>query len=494
MRNARRSRSADGPNGNGAPRISLLIVGALLALVGLLALSKAPASAAPAQLTEAQAQQVGTDAYVYGIDLLEFVRQTELDTSVTVPNDFGNAPLDQVGNQRVLSTPANQDKEIVGPSNSTLYSNAHLDLRKGPLVLHVPAVPGHRYYAWEFLDPYLNVFRYVGTRATGDGAGNYVIVGPGFKGKLPARLPVIRAAYEHVWLFGRTLVYGKHDLPEAHKIQDGYKVIPLKAFERVGLAYKPPKPRKVIKTPTVPAIPTGLSFFDALGAAMAQNPPPARDHAILAEMATAGIGPGLEPSTENLPATTGAGLTTAADNGPAYIASLRVELAAEASANNNGWFQLASDTGDWGTDYLRRAVIAVYAICANRPVEAVYAAGVRDNTGSTLSGSDSYMIHFSAHGIPPVRFFWSLTVYNLNTELVANQYNKYSVGSNSKTLRFNKDGSLDIYLQPTPPAGHRSNWLPTPPNTTFLLALRMYGPKKRVLNGSYKYPTIERVG
>jgi hypothetical protein len=103
------------------------------------------------------------------------------------------------------------------------------------------------------------------------------------------------------------------------------------------------------------------------------------------------------------------------------------------------------------------------------------------------------VIRFPARSIPPVRFFWSLTVYNLDTELVANHYNKYSVGSNSKTLHFNKDGSLDIYLQPTPPAGHQSNWLPTPPNTTFLIALRMYGPKERVLNASYQYPTIKRV-
>ena len=144
---------------------------ALVVGVGL-ALPLASAFGAPAPLSQAQAQTVGTDAYVYGIDLLEFVHQTQLDTSVTVPNDFGNAPVNQVGNQRVLTTPANQDKEIVGPSNSTLYSNAHLDLRRGPIVLHVSAVPNHRYFAWEFLDPYLNVFHYVGTRTTGNGGGN----------------------------------------------------------------------------------------------------------------------------------------------------------------------------------------------------------------------------------------------------------------------------------------------------------------------------------
>src|ERR1700759_4603032 len=146
----------------------------LLGLLAVLALPISSAVAAPAPLSQAQAQQVGTDAYVYGIDLLKFVHQTQLDTSVTVPNQWGNAPINEVGNQRVLTTPANQDKEIVGPSNSTLYSNVHLDLSHGPIVLHVPGVSNHRYYAWEFLDPYLNVFHYVGTRTTGNGAGNSV--------------------------------------------------------------------------------------------------------------------------------------------------------------------------------------------------------------------------------------------------------------------------------------------------------------------------------
>ncbi len=456
----------------------------------MLAVGSAAAAAAP--LSQAQAQQVGTDAYVYGIDLLEFVHQTQLDTSVTVPNNFGNAPVNQVGNQRVLTTPGNQHKEIVGPSNSTLYSNAHLDLSNGPIVLHVPAVPNHRYYAWEFLDPYLNVFHYVGTRTTGERAGNYVIVGPKFKGKLPAGVSVVRAAYDHVWLFGRTLAYGRSDLPEAHKIQDGYKVIPLNAFDRVGLAYQPPKPHRVITTPSDHLVPTGLAFYDALGNALVQDPPPARDHAILAEMATAGIGPGLRPSTENLPADTVAGLTAAANGGPQQVFSLRLQIGLAGARQHNGWFQTLPDTGQWGTDYSYRAIVAVYGICANRPAEATYAVGSLDNTGSTLNGSNSYLIHFPAGGGPPARFFWSLTVYSLQTWLIPNHYDKYSVGSN-KGVKYNKDGSLDIYVQPTPPAGHQANWLPDPPDNQIILILRMYGPKGNVLNGTYAYPTIQRI-
>jgi hypothetical protein len=475
------------------PRPLRLIISSLAGLAATAGLSTATAAAAPASLTEAQAQKVGTDAYVYGIALMEFLRQTQLDTSVTVPNEWGNAPVNQVGNQRILTTPANQNKEIVGPSNSTLYSNAHLDLSNGPMVLHVPAVPAHRYYAWEFMDPYTNVFHYVGTRSTGNGAGNYVVVGPHFKGRLPAGIPVVRSGYDHVWLFGRTLVYGKRDLPEAHKIQDGYKVVPLRAFERVGLAYEPPKPRRVLTTPRIPKIPSGVAFYDALGSALADNPPPARDHAILAEMATAGVGPGLHPSAENLSSSTLAGLTAAADNGPAKVLSIRLATATAGAKKRNGWFQLLPDTGNWGTNYSYRAMIAVYAICANLPVEATYAAGVADQTSAVLEGPRSYRIHFTRAEIPPVKYFWSLTIYDTNTELIANPYDHYSIGSN-KGVEYNKDGSLDVYVQPTPPPGHERNWLVSPSSGQFLIAMRLYGPKQSVLDGSFRYPTIQRVG
>ena len=134
----------------------------------------------------------------------------------------------------------------------------------------------------------------------------------------------------------------------------------------------------------------------------------------------------------------------------------------------------------------------MYGICANRPAEATYAVGSLDNTGSTLNGSNSYHIHFAPGDAPPAKYFWSLTVYNIQTELIANKYDKYSVGSN-KGIKYNKDGSLDIYVQPTPPAGHVSNWLPDTPGNQIILIMRMYGPSSKVLKGKYQYPTIERV-
>lgn len=472
-----------------AHRLLVCLLGASI-MFGLVAGSASAAGST--QLTEAQAQQIGTDAYVYGIPLLEFLRQQQTQTSVTVPNRLSDAPINQLGNQRNLADAAHQ--VFVAPNNDTLYSMAHVDLSRSPLVLHVPKVAHHHYYVFEFLDPYTNVFHYVGTRTTGDGAGNYAIVGPHFHGKLPAGVHRITSRYEHIWLCGRTLVNGPADLGAVHRIQDGFKLVPLKAFERVGLSYRAPRPQRIVTTHTAATLPTGLDFFDALGTALAHNPAPARDHAILHELAQVGIGPGRHPSSEHLPAATLAGLQAAAAAGPAEIFALRAKIVEKSVVKHNGWYVAPSDIGHFGTDYALRAVVSVYGIAANIPVEAMYPVGSFDSTGALLNGAHRYVIHVPASEIPPVRYYWSFTAYNTALYLVRNPINRYAINQFTPGVKYNHDGSLDIYVQATAPAGHESNWLPSPSSGQFEVILRMYGPKTSVLDGAYKYPAITRVG
>ncbi len=443
-------------------------------------------------LSEPQAKQIGTDAYVYGTPLIRFLRQRRTQTSVTVPNDLSDAPINQIGNQRNLADAAHQ--VFVAPNTDTLYTMAHVDLSRGALVLHVPAVAHHHYYVFEFLDPYTNVFHYVGTRTTGDGAGNYAILGPGFHGKLPGGLHRIRSGYEHIWLCGRTLVYGSAGLGAAHKIQAGYKLIPLKAFRAVGTRYKPPRPKRIVTRHTTAALPTGVAFFDALGDALAQNPPPARDHAILRELRRVGIGPGLHPSTEPLPLATREGLVAAAAGGPAVLSTLREQIVIASELKHDGWYVAPSDIGNFGTDYKLRAVVAVNGLAANLPAEAMYPVGTFDNTGALLNGAHRYVIHIPAGNFPPVRYYWSFTAYNENLFLVQNPIKRYAINQFTHGVKRNPDGSLDLYLQATPPAGHVSNWLPTPPSGQFEVILRMYGPKAAAVDNAYHYPPIARVG
>lgn len=466
-------------------------IGASTAL--LLAVAASPAAAdTTTTITQQQAQQIGADAYDYGIPLMEFLRQQREQTSVTVPNPLSDAPINQLGSARQLANVSNQ--VIVQPNNDTLYTMGHLDLGKGALVLHVAAIPGHRYFSFEFMDPYTNVFHYIGTRTTGDGAQTYAITGPSFHGRIPHGLKRIRSPYPLAWIVGRTLVNGPSDLAAVHKVQSGYRLLPLSEYLKHGLGWQPPRPSHIVTQPLKLTEPTGLAFFDQLGAALAQSPPPHRDAAILSELRTVGIGPGLHPSHEHLSAAVLAGLTSAADTGPSHVAALKLSIAAHSAIVHDGWFVPPADIGDYGTDYELRAVVALNGIAANRPHEAIYIVGVTDSTHALLNAAHDYMIHFAAGQLPPARYFWSLTMYNQSFFLSPNPINRYELASHTASLKRNPDGSLDIYIQHTAPAGHESNWLPAPASGQFEVTLRLYGPEPSALSGSYVYPPIMRTG
>jgi hypothetical protein len=471
--------------------IARSLLGAAIALALAAPAAEATAAPTPAQ-QQANAAQIGLDAYDYGIPLMEFLRQAREQTSVTVPNSLSDAPVNQLGSARKLADASHQP--IVQPNNDTLYTMGHIDLSAGPLVLHVPAIAHHRYYSFEFLDPYTNVFHYIGTRTTGDGAQTYVITGPSFRGRLPRGITRIRSHYQRAWLVGRTLVSGTTDLGAVHRIQNHYRLLPLSAYLKSGLGWRPQAPKRIVTQATKLAEPTGVAFFDALGTALADNPPPARDATILHQLRTVGIGPGLHPSHEHLSAAVLAGLTSAADSGPTHVAALKLSVAAHSAIAHDGWFVPPADIGDYGTDYELRAVVALNGIAANRPHEAIYIVGVTDSTHALLNAAHDYMIHFAAGQLPPARYFWSLTMYNQSFFLVPNPINRYELASHTASLKRNPDGSLDIYIQHTAPSGHESNWLPAPASGQFEVTLRLYGPELSALSGHYVYPPIMRTG
>jgi hypothetical protein len=458
--------------------VALLAVGA----------TAAPAGASVPGPPQISPRQIALDAYAYGIPLMEFNRVAAAQTSVTVPDAIGDAPVNQFGNARILADP--RERVIVQPNNDTLYTLAHVNLSATALVLHVPAIAHHRYFAFEFLDPYTNVYAYVGTRTTGEQGGSFLITGPGFHGRAPRGMRRIRSPYARSWIVGRTLVSGTGDLAAAHQVQNGYALIPLAGYRRHGLAWRAPRPHRIVRRPRTVSEPTGLAFFDALGTALAHNRPPARDAAVLRELRTVGVGVGLHPSHEHLSATTLAALKAAVSGGPAYVARLKTALALRSIAATHGWFVPPADIGAYGTDYTLRAVVALQGLAANRPAEAVYDIGVTDSSLNFLNAGHAYVVHFAAGALPPVRYFWSLTAYDQNFYLVANPLNRFELGDRSPGLQRNADGSLDIYLQPTAPAAHRGNWLPTPVTGNFEVTLRLYGPRASVLDGTYKLAPI----
>jgi hypothetical protein len=156
----------------------------------------------------------------------------------------------------------------------------------------------------------------------------------------------------------------------------------------------------------------------------------------------------------------------------------------------NGW-TITMQCGLPGNNMLQRAACALLLPAANLPEEGVYWTATNDGAGNILDGQHDYLLHFPPGGTPPNDAFWSLTMLNRGRLMVANPINRYNVGSLTG-LTANADGSIDIYIQNAAPAGHESNWLPSPAGD-FILMLRAYQPGPSVLNGEYQVPPVQEV-
>lgn len=446
----------------------------LLAALALLLLAQ-PSTARPHETPSARGARIAAQAYVYALAPLEEQRVID------------NFPPNVLLNVTQLSTPA--QRLVVAPNVDTLYTTARLDLAAGPLVLHVPAERG-RYYTMQLLDAYTNSFAYVGRRATGTGAGDWAIAGPGWHGPLPRGVHRIDAPTRTVWLLGRTLVGGPGDLAAAKAVQRGY------ALSRPG-GDAPIPPVFLARSTLMPLpLPQGLSLFDALGATLASNPPAAAaQRGLLAGFASVGIGPGSSPSTDAAAAPRRPFLLAGIQSAQRSLARYAARIANASERAHNGWLLPPCGVGNFGRNYLLRAYVANHALAANVPAEAIYPFAFVDHVGRKLTGARRYQVHFAPGELPPVRAFWSLTMYDASIFLVPNAIDRYAVSDRTAGLRRNRDGSLDVYLQRTAPrlAARRANWLPSPAGT-FELALRLYQPKPVVLRGRWPLPTVFRLG
>ena len=180
------------------------------------------------------------------------------------------------------------------------------------------------------------------------------------------------------------------------------------------------------------------------------------------------------------------------------LAGKRIVARAEQRANrfgakrNNGWLFPGPYIGNYGRNYLGRAVIATAALGANTRPETVYPLAVDDVHGRPLSGRRRYTIRFKRGQLPPANAFWSVTIYNKARYLVPNPIDRYAIGDRTKGLRRGRDGSLTIYVQHGRPGGAKgANWLPAP-SGSFRLAMRIYEPRRSALNGRWLPPPVQR--
>ena len=440
-------------------------------------------------VTDAEDLRAASDAYIYGYPLvtMEFTRRVM--TNVATP-EGSHAPMGQFA--RLRTYPDASFRDVTAPNADTLYTMTWLDVAKEPWIVSIPDMKG-RYYLFPMLDGWTNVFQVPGTRTTGTGAQTYAITGPGWKGTLPAGVVQYKSPTALVWLLGRIYCTGTpEDYAAVHALQDACKVYPLSAY---GKDYTPPAgkldPSVDMKTAVreqVNAL-SGVEYFKLLAELMKTNPPVPADAPILPKLAEIGIVPGKDFDAK-------AANPEVLDR-VKKISVDRVMLHMVTSGdfkNINGW-RFSTKTGLYGTDYMQRALITAVGLGANRPEDAIYPISLKSGSGvfaRKYNGANKYVIHFPKGQLPPVKGFWSLTMYDDKYFFVANPINRYSISAR-QNLKANADGSIDLYVQhDSPGADKESNWLPAPAGE-FILMLRMYWPnpkKPSILDGTWTIPEV----
>jgi hypothetical protein len=183
---------------------------------------------APISVTPAEARRIAKDAYVYGYPMVDSYRIQHA-YFVDRQNPEFKAPWNEIRNIPRVFTP--EDKAVQTPNSDTPYSMLGLDLRAEPIVLTVPAIEKERYFSVQLIDLYTHNFDYIGSRATGNDGGSFLVAGPHWKGEAPKGVKkVIRSETELVLAAYRTQLFNPGDLDNVKKVQAGYKVQPLSAF------------------------------------------------------------------------------------------------------------------------------------------------------------------------------------------------------------------------------------------------------------------------
>lgn len=440
-------------------------------------------------LSAAEANDIAVEAYIYFYPLVTMEVTRQVMSNLPPGVKAGLGPPNTFAHMRTFP-PANM-RDVVRPNFDTLYSSAWLDLTQEPLVVSVPDTGG-RHYLLPLVDMWTNVFAVPGARTSGTKAAQWAIVPPGWSGDLPAGLQRIDAPTSHVWIIGRTQTNGEKDYEAVRKVQDGYAITPLsrwgKEAEPVSFVADPSIDMKTDPLTQVNTMPAG-EFFSRAAELMKDNPASATDWSQVTRIKRLGIEPGKPFDLSKASPEVKAALERAPAEGLNRMKAKVPTMARVA----NGWSMNTDTMGVYGNHYLKRAIVAMVGLGANQPEDAIYPLNVADADGKPMVGEGRYVIRFARDELPPAKAFWSITMYDAEGFQVANPLNRFAIGDRD-ALKYNADGSLDIYIQAdSPGADKESNWLPSPAKGPLGITMRLYAPKAEALEGRWNPPAVKRV-
>jgi hypothetical protein len=471
------------------PMATATKLGACLALLATLTVFLLPSTDGVAKEDADDLEKIAEEAYISAFPMV-MGYGTMYEYSIDKSSGNYRAAFNQIANTARVFTP--KDTAIVTPNSDTPYSSVWMDLRAEPIVLSVPEVEKGRYYTVQLVDLYTFNYGYIGSRATGNGAGSYMIAGPSWKGEKPKGIDkVYRCETEFSFAIYRTQLFNPADIDNVKQVQAGYKVQPLSKF----LEAKAPAASPALDFPKWDKKAAfGTDFIEYLNFVLQFCPSVPEEKALRERFAKIGVGPGKPFDFAKLPKEQQEAIEKGVKAGYKKIEDKRDTMGKKV----NGWIvgSFFGDRAFYKGDWLLRAAAALAGIYGNDEIEAMYPLLVADSDGEKPDcKKNRYTLTFPNGQLPPVNAFWSVTMYDASTQLlIENPINRYLINSPMlPDLKKNDDGSLTLYIQKDSPGKEKeSNWLPAPDGTIYVV-MRCYWPKEEALKGEWKPPAVQRV-
>ncbi len=467
----------------------------LLALASLMIISSSFAS--ETKLTDKEAKQIAKEAYIYGLPMV-LNYKTMHNYVVDKKSPEYKGAFNYLPCEARVFTP--KDKAIVTPNSDTPYCMGWIDLRAEPLVLTIPEIEKERFYEVQLIDLFTHNFSYVSTIATGNVPGKYLLTGPNWKGKIPKGIKeVIPSETQLIFSIIRTQLFNPDDLKNVKAIQDAYTFEPLSTY--LGL-----KAPIAVPTPDFPKWKEGEQFtagaFAYIDFMLTLVDTPQEEQTLMKRFAKIGLGTEAKLDISSFSPQVQKAIEEGVKEGFSEIESFLAKHSSDplSSAKIFGTRAFlgksAKDNYKLDDFYILRAAAAHIGLYGNSGKEAIYPSYIVDNKGAPFDASkNNYTLTFKKGELPPVKAFWSLTMYDGKTQLlIDNPINRYLLNSPMMDqFKVAKDGSLTLYIQNKSPGKDlESNWLPSP-DGTFYAVLRLYGPQSEALEGKWDKPPLVKV-
>ncbi|WP_396616110.1 DUF1254 domain-containing protein [Lysobacter soli] len=443
-------------------------------------------------MTPGFVETAGRMIYVWGWPLVNHYNRSLAMAGVPEPGRNGGVlPVAPPGSISMLTDYIQADQKFVTcPNQDTVYGAGYQHLDTQPVVIQVPDF-GDRFFVYQMADSRTESFCSIGQQY-GTKPGFYMLVGPNWKGETPKGInAVCRASTDLVAVLPRIFMDDTpQDRAAIRPLVNQVVLYPLDQFDGTM------KTKDWAKTPVFPAPKTEgqgemkfvvpEKFFDELPTVLKGVPPLPGEEAIYATAHALLEAAGRDPSIKEQ-------LTRIAVATEQEVIAPLFDFRNNGRPVGNGWTS-PSNGARWGFDYLSRTASAKSNIYDNAPNETRYIYTDVDSSGTRLTGAGggAYTVTFPKGQTPPVKGFWSLTLYNKHHLFEPNALNRFGVGTKNKDLKYGADGSLTLYVQHASPGPEReSNWLPAP-EEEFSLYIRAYWPDAPITEGRWTPPAVTR--